>query len=71
MSSFNLKQQVLTDIATQNQFISLDNLKSQEWLDYICDLKNKQKMKIIGKKTITMLKSTNLVHDWPLTMNTL
>ena len=35
LSSFNLKQQVPNDVATHNQFISADNLKSQYWLDNI------------------------------------
>jgi hypothetical protein len=55
LSSFNLKQQVPNDVATHNQFISPDNLKSQEWLDNICNWTDNQKMKINGKKTKTML----------------
>ena len=55
LSSFNLKQQVPNDVATHNQFISADNLKSQDWLDNIYDWTNNQKMKINGKKTKTMV----------------
>ena len=55
LSSFNLKQQVPNDIATHNQFISCHNLKSQEWLDNICEWTDNQKMKINSKKTKTMI----------------
>jgi hypothetical protein len=35
LTCFNIKQQVPNDIATHNQFIASQNLKSQEWLDWI------------------------------------
>ena len=37
LTSFNLKQQVPTDIPMHNQYIPSENLKSQEWLDLIND----------------------------------
>ena len=55
LSSFNLKQEVPNDIATHNQYISGHNLKSQEWLDNISEWTAKQKMKINGKKSKTMI----------------
>ena len=55
LSSFNLKQQIPNDIATHNQYISPDNLQSQEWLDAISSWTDNQKMKINKKKTKTMI----------------
>ena len=42
LSSFNLKQQVPTDVPTHNQIIPAENLKSQEWLDTIDDWTDRQ-----------------------------
>ena len=35
LTSFNLKQQVPSDIGTHNQYIPAHNLRSQDWLDEI------------------------------------
>ena len=43
LTSFNLKVQVPSDIATHNQYIPTDNLKSQEWLDCISTWTTDQK----------------------------
>ena len=37
LTSFNIKQQIPNDINTHNQYIPAENLKSQEWLDWISD----------------------------------
>jgi hypothetical protein len=55
ITSFNIKQQIPTDIPTHNQFVPPKNLKSQGWLDEINDWTEKQKMMINGKKTKTMI----------------
>ena len=55
LTSFNLKQQVPNDIATHNQYIPPHNLKSQEWLDWICSWTENQKMMINNKKTKCMV----------------
>ena len=55
ITSFNIKQQVPTDIPQHNQFIQPDNLQSQSWLDKIDKWTEKQKMIINEKKTKTMI----------------
>lgn len=55
ITSFNLKQQVPNDIPTHNQYISPENLKSQEYLNTINKWTTNQKMIINQKKTKTML----------------
>ena len=55
ITSFNLKQQVPSDIPVHNQYIPADHLKSQEWLNTINDWTRKQKMLINEKKTKTMI----------------
>jgi hypothetical protein len=55
ISSFNLKQSVPADIPLHNQFISADNLKSQDWLNEINRWTEDQKMIINEKKTKTMI----------------
>ena len=55
LTSFNLKLQIPNDIATHNQFIPTNNLKSQDWLDWINDWSKNQKMKINGNKSKCMV----------------
>jgi hypothetical protein len=55
ITSFNIKQQVPTDIPTHNQFIPPENLASQDWLNEINLWTENQKMIINGKKTKTMI----------------
>ena len=55
LTSFNLKVQVPSDIATHNQYIPTDNLKSQEGLDWISTWTTDQKMMINSKKTKAMI----------------
>ena len=55
LASFNIKHQVPNDINTHNQYIPTQNLKSQEWLNWISDWTDKQKMLINTKKTHTMV----------------
>ena len=50
ITSFNLKQQVPTDIPLHNQFIPAENLQSQEWLNQINDWTENQQMLINEKK---------------------
>ena len=51
LTSFNIKQQVPTDIPFHGQYIPPENLESQKWLDNIDDWTINQKMLINGKKT--------------------
>ena len=55
LASFNIKYQVPNDIKTHNQFIPSQNLKSQEWLNWISFWTDTQKMLINTKKTNTMV----------------
>ena len=55
ITSFNLKQQIPTEIPTHNQFIPPDNLASQDWLDQINKWTEDQLMIINEKKTKTMI----------------
>ena len=55
LSSFNLKQQVPSDIPAHNQYIQAQNLKSQEWLDEINKWTKNQKMLINEKKTKALI----------------
>ena len=55
ISSFNVKLQVPNDIPVHNQYISPDDLKSQDWLNQINEWTIKQKMKINEKKTKCMI----------------
>ena len=55
LSSFNFKQQVASDIPTHGQFITKDNLKSQDYLDNINSWTEQQKMIINQKKTKAMI----------------
>ena len=55
ITSFNLKQQIPTDIPTHNQFIPPGNLASQDWLDKINRWTEDQLMIINEKKTKTMI----------------
>jgi hypothetical protein len=44
--SYNIKQQIPSDIPTQNQFIPAEQLQSQGWLDTIDEWTENQKMMI-------------------------
>ena len=55
LTSYNLKVQVPSDVATHNQYIPTENLKSQEWLDWISTWTDNQKMMNNGKKTKSMI----------------
>ena len=55
ITSFNLKQQVPTNIPTHNQFIPPDNLESQDWLDQINQWTEDQLLIINEKKTKTII----------------
>ena len=55
ITSFNLKQQVPSDIPVHNQYIPAEHLESQKWLNTINDWTLKQKMLVNEKKTKTMI----------------
>ena len=55
ISSYNLKQQVPSDIPQHNQYIPAENLKSQKWLNAINDWTIKQKMVINESKSKVMI----------------
>ena len=50
ITSFNIRQEVASDIPTHNQFIPAHNLKSQDWLDEIDRWTENQQMKINEKR---------------------
>ena len=55
LSSYNSKQQVPSDIQTNNGFIPPENIQTQNSLDKICDWTNKKKMLINPDKTNYMI----------------
>ena len=55
LTSYNLKQQIPSDIPLHNQYIPAENLKSKEWLNVINEWTEEQKMLINVKKTKTMI----------------
>ena len=55
ISSFNTKYQVTNYVGDHNQYISPDNLKSQEYINKINARTLKQKMKINDTKTKCMV----------------
>ena len=55
MSSVNVKFGVPNDIPSHNQFISPENLQSQQYLNAISDWTTQHKMKINQKKTKAMI----------------
>lgn len=55
ISSFNIKQQVLNDLPSHNQYIPPHNLKSQEWLDEINIWTVNKKMKVNEAKPKNMI----------------
>ena len=55
LASKNLKQHIPSNIATHNQFIPAENLKSQEYLKQINDWTVDNKMKINERKTKNMI----------------
>ena len=62
ISSFNVKNQVPSDIATEDKFIPAENLKSQQYLDQISLWTKNNKMKINEKKSEIML--FNFTNDY-------
>ena len=71
ITSFNLKQQVPSDIPLHNQYIPSLNLKSQQWLKIINDWTINQKMLINKKKSKTIIfnYTNNYQFTTRLTMN--
>ena len=55
MLTINLSSFLQSDVPDHNQFISPENLKSQDWLDQINLWTVNQKMQINEKKTKTMI----------------
>ena len=55
ITSFNLKQQVPSDIPLHNQYIPPEHLESQKWLNEINDWTLNQKMMINEKKSKTII----------------
>ena len=55
LASYNLKQQVPSHIATHNQILDSNQLKSKQHLEVINDWTKKKKMKLNLKKTKNML----------------
>ena len=52
LTSFNLRQQVPSDVPQHNQFIPPESLESQKWLNEINDWTIRQKMVVNEKKSI-------------------
>ena len=55
ITSYNINQQIPSDIPTHNQFIPAEQLQSQGWLNTIDEWTENQKMMINSKKTKTMI----------------
>ena len=55
ITSFNIRQEVPSDIPAHNQYIPPQNLQSQVWLDEIDRWTDNQKMLINEQKTKTMI----------------
>ena len=55
LSSMYMKSHVSSDVPQHNQYIHPDNLKSQKYLDAICEWTDKKKMVINEKKTKCMI----------------
>ena len=55
LSSYNIKQQVPSDIQTNNGFIPPENIQTQKSLDKICDWTARKKMLINPNKTSYMI----------------
>ena len=55
LSSYNCKQQVSSDVQTNNIYIPPDNIQTQKNLDKICDWTNEKKMLINTNKTKYMI----------------
>ena len=55
ITSYNIKQQIPSDIPPHNQFIPPEQLQSQDWLNQIDEWTENQKMMINSKKTKTMI----------------
>jgi hypothetical protein len=51
LASYNVRQHIPWQVPSHNQIIPAENLKSQQNLDIINDLTQKQKMKLNVKKT--------------------
>ena len=55
ISSYNIKQHVASDIPISNGFIVNDNLKTQSYINSICNWTSEQKMKLNFKKSNIMI----------------
>ena len=55
LSSYNFRNHVASDIATDGQFVTNEHLKSQEYLNVINAWTENQKMEISAKKTKAMI----------------
>ena len=55
LTSFNLRQQVPSDVPQHNQFIPPESLESQKWLNEINDWTIRQKMVVNEKKSKTLI----------------
>ena len=69
LSSFNMKEQVPSDIPTHGQFIDSSNLKSQTYLNQINKWTEEQKMIISEKKTKAMIFNFTDHHQFTTRLN--
>ena len=71
LASFNLKQQIPTDIPVHNQYIPANNLKSQDWLNQINSWTLAKQMMVNEKKTKCMIFNFTKNHKFTtrLTIN--
>ena len=71
LASFNLKQQIPTDIPVHNQYIPANNLKSQDWLNQINSWTLGKQMMVNEKKTKCMIFNFTKNHKFTtrLTIN--
>ena len=64
LTSFNLKQQIPTDIPVHNQYIPAENLVTQDWLNQINAWTEEKKMMVNEKKTKCMIFNYTEKHQF-------
>ena len=64
LTSFNLKQQIPTDIPVHNQYIPAENLMTQDWLNQINAWSEEKKMMVNEKKTKCMIFNYTEKHQF-------
>ena len=64
LTEYNVKEHVPSDIPVENNFISSENLQSQQWLEEINEWTDNHKMKINETKTKAMIFNFSTKHQF-------